>query len=151
MADPQLTNVDPALQPLIDSLAENTPPGAPGFWPPAPIYWLALIVVGALVVAAVYYRYRTRIRRRYLTGLRQVRHLPDREDQLTRLHALLRNAAGEKHPAWRSLADDAFARRIAATLSLQAAPAWVNAHYRPGAGASVDWVQVECLIRRWCS
>lgn len=152
MADPQLNppTADPALQPLIESLAGNVPPQPPGYWPPAPIDWIAFIIGSCVILCLLYLAYRGRGRRRFLKALRRVRAMPEGPEQLTRLHALLRNAAAGRNPALQSLSDDVFALRIADALKLDEPPAWVNAHYRPSADVRVDWTQVEQLIRGWC-
>lgn len=151
MADPGLNGggVDPALQALVDSLAGNVPPAPPGFWPPPPLVWLTLALVLLLLALGCYGWYRGRVRRRYLRALNQLRRTGGRQ-ALTRLHALLRNAAARRDGQAASLSEDEFARRVADTLGREEAPPWVNAHYRPQAGVKIDWRQARRLIRRWC-
>lgn len=153
MADPRLTaaEIDPALQPLIEQLAGNAAPTTPGAWPPPPLAWLGLVLLIALAAAGLLWYRRTRIRRRYLRALAAVRHLSDAQQRLSRLHAVLRNAAGERDPSLRALPDTEFARQVAEALGLERAPDWVNAHYRPNAEVVVDWSQARALVRRWCA
>lgn len=140
---------DPALQGLIDKLAANTPPAPPSAWPPPPLAWLAIAVLLIVVAALVFYLWRTRERRTYLKTLNKVRQKSGPRQALL-LHNLLRNAAARQDPANASLDDEAFARLVAETLHQTQAPAWVNAHYRPGPPVTPDWQQAKILIQRWC-
>ncbi|WP_164743970.1 DUF4381 domain-containing protein [Saccharospirillum alexandrii] len=150
MANPQLNAADPALASLLAELEGNTAPAAPGFWPPAPVYWLSLILVLAAVVAGVWLWRRGRMRRRCLLALKTLQQEPDAERQLQQLHILLRNAAAQRTPALKTESAPAFAQLVRSTLNRAEVPAWVNAHYRPDARVEIDWREPRTLIKRWC-
>ena len=144
------TTVNPALQGLIESLAPNTPPAPPSYWPPAPIVWIGLAVLAVLIALVVARAWKTRERRRYLGALRRLQRQNDSE-YLPQLHRLLRNACAQQDPTRRSLSDADFARLVADSLQQSEPPAWVNAHYRPEPTPDVDWRQARRLVRRWCA
>ena len=150
MANPQLTAADPALASLLAELEENTAPAAPGFWPPAPVVWLSVILVLAAVVAGVWLWRRGRTRRRCLLALKTLQREPDAERQLQQLHIVLRNAAAQRTPAHKTESAAAFAQLVRSTLNRTEVPAWVNAHYRPDARVEIDWREPRTLIKRWC-
>lgn len=151
MANPQLSPQDPALATLLAELEANAAPAAPGFWPPAPVYWLSVIVLIVAIVAGVWLWRRGRMRRRCLSALKTLQQEPDAERQLQQLHILLRNAAAQRAPAHKTESAPAFAQRVRSTLNRTEVPAWVNAHYRPDAQVEIDWREPRTLIKRWCS
>jgi len=151
LANPQLSPQDPALATLLAELEVNTAPGAPGFWPPAPVYWLSVIVLVAAIVAGVWLWRRGRMRRRCLLALKTLQQEPDAERQLQQLHVLLRNAAAQRAPTHKTESAPAFAQLVRTTLNRAEVPAWVNAHYRPNTHVEIDWREPRTLIKRWCS
>ncbi|MHA7880600.1 MAG: DUF4381 family protein [Saccharospirillum sp.] len=142
---------NPALAELLGQLAPNMAPAEAGVWPLAPLYWLLLGLVVGLLGAITWWFWRHRQRRRFARALKRLARIDDPARQLQQLHALLRNAAGLRDPAWRSLSDRAFGQAIAAELGLEQPPAWVNAHYRPDPQPGSAFVDADQLLRRWCT
>lgn len=150
MANPQLNPGDPALATLLAQLEANTAPAAPGFWPPAPVYWLGVIALIIALIAGIWLWRRGRMRRRCLAALNSLRQEPDAERQLQQLHILLRNAAAQSASTHKTESAPAFAQLVRTTLNRTEVPAWVNAHYRPNARVEIDWREPRTLIKRWC-
>ena len=151
MANPQLNAADPVLSALLEQLEANTPPAPPGFWPPAPLYWLGFILLVSALAGAIWWWRRGRTRRRFLAALTWLQQEPEGARQLQQLHILLRNAARYDSVAHKTDSAPEFAQLIQSTLALSETPGWVNAHYRPDAGVRVDWREPRLLIKRWCS
>lgn len=150
MANPQLTPGDPALATLLEQLEANAAPTAPGFWPPAPVYWLGAIALLAVLIAGIWLWRRGRMRRRCLLALKRLQREPNGERQLQQLHILLRNAAAQRASTDKTESASAFAQRVRTALGRAEAPAWVNAHYRPDVRVEIDWREPRTLIKRWC-
>ncbi len=150
MANPQLSPQDPALATLLAELEANAAPVAPGFWPPAPVYWLSVILLVAVIVAGAWLWRRRRMRRRCLLALKTLQQEPNGARQLQQLHIVLRNAAAQHAPAHRTESAPAFAQLVRTTLNRNDVPAWVNAHYRPDSHVEIDWREPRTLIKRWC-
>jgi hypothetical protein len=151
LANPQLSPADPALVALLQQLEANTMPTPPGFWPPAPVYWLGLLLLIITVVVAVWLWRRGRMRRRCLAALKRLQQEPDAALQLQQLHILLRNAAAQQSLTHKTGSASAFARLVKTTLASPEIPAWVNAHYQRDTGVAIDWREPRILIKRWCS
>lgn len=150
MANPQLTPGDPALATLLEQLEANAAPSAPGFWPPAPVYWLSVMVLVVALVAGIWLWRRGRMRRRCLAALKRLQREPKGERQLQQLHILLRNAAAQRAGIHKTESAIDFAKLVRATLGRAEPPGWVNAHYRPDARVEIDWREPRTLIKRWC-
>lgn len=150
MANPQLTPGDPALATLLEQLEANAAPAAPGFWPPAPVYWLSVMVLVVALVAGIWLWRRGRMRRRCLSALKRLQREPKGERQLQQLHILLRNAAVQRAGTHKTESATDFAKLVRATLGRAEPPVWVNAHYRPDARVEIDWREPRTLIKRWC-
>lgn len=150
MANPQLNPGDPALDTLLAQLEANVAPSAPGFWPPAPVYWLSVVAVVAAMIGGIWLWRRGRMRRRCLSALKRLRQEPNGERQLQQLHILLRNAAAQRAGFHKTESAPAFAKLVCTTLGRAEPPAWVNAHYQPDARVEIDWREPRTLIKRWC-
>lgn len=150
MANPQLNPGDPALATLLAELEANAAPAAPGFWPPAPVYWLGVVALVVVLSASIWLWRRGRMRRRCLSALKRLQQEPKGERQLQQLHILLRNAAAQRADSHKTESAPAFATLIGATLGRADPPAWVNAHYRPDARVEINWREARTLIKRWC-
>lgn len=133
------------LNQLSEQLLANSAPTAPSVWPPAWPFWVLGLAVIAALLALRYYRRTSARRRHYLSALRQLKKRPP-QSRLRLLHALLRNAGGAQV---RQMNAQAFADFVAQSLEQSAAPAWVNAHYRPRP-VRINWRDARRLIRRWC-
>ena len=133
-------------------------PEAVGFWPPAPVYWVAALVLLALISWGLYHLWRTHQRRQYRKqALALLAALPDEPgtEQLQKLNQLLKrtaiNAYGDKPAAlsgdqWLGFLDQSLpgasspfsqgVGRVLATGPYQAEP-----HY--------DAQELLCLAARW--
>ena len=135
-------------------------PDAIGWWPPAPGWWLSLVLLGLLVLSVIYaYNRLTRKNavksaRKLLQHIRQQPH--DARQTLVELSALLRRTAmstskrdevaGLVGQAWleyldQSLPDTPFSQGVGRCLA--------NAHYRPSAADDMDLEALFALCERW--
>lgn len=130
---------------LLDSLAPNIEPTAPPWWPPAPGYWLGLMLLLALVLGFLAVRYHQRHERnalRQFALLRQTSSDPSRE-----LHELLRWLAIHHQSMQPGLSPQAFAEFLANTTG-RAAPRWLNSHYDPDSACVIEWEEARVLVRK---
>jgi hypothetical protein len=137
---------------LLARLRDAHPPAAPSGWPPAPGWWLVLLLAGALTVLAVRYGpawwHRLRLRRRLLAALEATASAAE-VSQLLRLAALERFP--ERAPAALTGADwvaflDSCARAPGHFAALGAA--LTEMPYRP-VGAGEDLARLRSAARVW--
>lgn len=131
-----------------------------GWWPPAPGWWLAAVLL-VLSMLAVRYAYRRLTRKtainRAQTLLKQLRQHPgDPLQTLTAVSALLRRAAistdtrdgvaGLRGQAWLDYLDS---KLPDAPFSRGAGRCLADAHYRPTAPEHIDLEALFALCERW--
>ena len=150
MASTLNATANPAMVELLEQLAPNMAPAEASIWPLAPLYWVLLLVLVAVLASLVWWFWQGRRKRRYLKVIKRLAKVEDSTRQLQQLHALLRNAAAIAQPANKSLSDRRFAELVTQTLERTETPAWVNAHYRPNPTAQQALADADQLVRRWC-
>jgi hypothetical protein len=135
-------------------------PAAPGFWPPAPGWWLLALILFSIVAASVWKWRQVRIRRqRHRAVLAQLQHVrnewlrhADSQRFAADVSAFLRRLARVREPASVALPGPAWLDHLrlhGAEFDAAAQRALLEAPYRPGVPIDVDalYAQVERHVR----
>jgi hypothetical protein len=133
---------------LLAQMAPNDLPVDASPWPLAIGYWLVIVVASIALIALVYYRRRTKLLRAYRKYCSDIKKI-DVQKQHEPLHLLLRRILQDQSHRLASLNEYEFEQRVMKTLNQTTPPSWLNAHYRNTEKPSVNWSEVNQLIRAW--
>ena len=133
---------------LLEQLAPNDPLGAISVWPLAVGYWIVLAFLICIIAGCFFYWLGSKRVRLNLKRLRAIKQSPILL-QCNEVHLLLRKILQSHSAALASCNENEFSHYVMNSLNITEPPVWLNAHYRLQETPTMQWADIQKLIKQW--